>query len=96
MGLLTALGEAPAIVIGLFVGVWVDRLRRRRLLVTLDLLAATAVLSVPIAYLLGDAVEHPSGDHAGVGARTRLRQRGGAGGRDDDRRSARRRIPRRR
>jgi MFS family permease len=53
IGLMRALGEAPAIVIGLFVGVWVDRVRRRRLLVTLDLLAALAVASVPIAYLLG-------------------------------------------
>ena len=47
------LGEAPAIVIGLFVGVWVDRLRRRRLLVTLDLVAAVAVASIPLAHLLG-------------------------------------------
>jgi MFS family permease len=53
IGLMRALGEAPAIVIGLFVGVWVDRVRRRRLLVTLDLLAALAVASVPVAYLLG-------------------------------------------
>jgi MFS family permease len=53
IGLMRALGEAPAIVIGLFVGVWVDRVRRRRLLVTLDLLAASAVASVPVAYLLG-------------------------------------------
>jgi MFS family permease len=52
IGLMRALGEAPAIVIGLFVGVWVDRVRRRRLLVTLDLLAALAVASIPIAYLL--------------------------------------------
>ena len=53
VGLMRALGEAPAIVIGLFVGVWVDRVRRRRLLVTLDLLAALAVASIPIAYLVG-------------------------------------------
>jgi MFS family permease len=53
IGLMRALGEAPAIVIGLFVGVWVDRVRRRRLLVTLDVLAALAVASIPIAHLLG-------------------------------------------
>jgi MFS family permease len=53
IGLLRALGEAPTIVLGLFVGVWVDRIRRRRLLVTLDLLAALAVASIPIAYVLG-------------------------------------------
>jgi MFS family permease len=53
IGMLRVLGEAPAIVFGLFVGVWVDRVRRRRLLVTLDLLAALAVASIPTAYLLG-------------------------------------------
>jgi MFS family permease len=53
IGLMRALGEAPAIMFGLFVGVWVDRVRRRRLLVTLDLLATLAVTSIPIAYLLG-------------------------------------------
>jgi Na+/melibiose symporter-like transporter len=53
MGLIRILGEAPALVVGLMVGVWVDRLAKRRLLVTLDLLAAAAVVSVPIAYALG-------------------------------------------
>jgi MFS family permease len=53
MGLIRILGEAPALVVGLMVGVWVDRLAKRRLLVTLDLLAAAAVASVPIAYALG-------------------------------------------
>jgi MFS family permease len=53
IGLLRVLGEAPGIVLGLFVGVWVDRARRRRLLVTLDLLAALAVVSIPVAYLFG-------------------------------------------
>ena len=54
MGLMRALDQAPAIVVGLFVGVWVDRLRRRRLLVVLDLCAAAAVASVPVAYLFFD------------------------------------------
>jgi MFS family permease len=52
MGLIRALDQAPSIVVGLFVGVWVDRIRRRRLLVTLDLLAAAAVGSIPVLFLL--------------------------------------------
>ena len=50
MGLIRIFGEVPALLVGLVVGVWVDRLAKRRLLVTLDLLAALAVLSVPVAY----------------------------------------------
>ena len=53
MGLIRILGEVPALLVGLVVGVWVDRLAKRRLLVTLDLLAAAAVASVPIAYAFG-------------------------------------------
>jgi len=53
MGLIRALGEVPAVALGLFVGLWVDRFSRRRLLVVLNILAAATVASVPIAYLLG-------------------------------------------
>jgi MFS family permease len=53
MGLIRALGELPAVVLGLFVGLWVDRFSRRRLLLVLNLVAAAAVVSVPIAYLAG-------------------------------------------
>jgi MFS family permease len=59
MGLLRALDMLPAIVVGLFVGVWVDRVRRRRLLVVLDLCAAGALASVPVAYLFWKlTIEH--------------------------------------
>jgi MFS family permease len=54
MGLIRILGEVPALLVGLVVGVWVDRLAKRRLLVTLDLLAAAAVASVPIAFAFWD------------------------------------------
>ena len=37
MGLLAAAGTAPALVIGLFAGAWVDRFGRRRLLILGDL-----------------------------------------------------------
>jgi MFS family permease len=53
MGLIRALGEVPAVALGLFVGLWVDRVSRRRLLVALNLLAAAAVASVPVVYLVG-------------------------------------------
>src|SRR5919108_4800870 len=53
MGLMRSLGVLPTIAVGLFAGVWIDRFVRRRLLVTLDLIAAVAVASVPVAYLAG-------------------------------------------
>ena len=40
MGLLRGIGSAPGIAIGLFAGVWIDRVHRRRLLIALDLVAA--------------------------------------------------------
>lgn len=54
MGLLTAAGTAPYVGFALLAGAWIDRLPRRRpLLVAADLVAATALLTVPIAYLAG-------------------------------------------
>ncbi len=54
MGLLTAAGTAPYVGFALVVGAWVDRLRRRRpLMVAADLLAAVALLTVPLAWALG-------------------------------------------
>src|SRR5215207_7828561 len=52
MGLLAAVGAAPALVIGLLAGVWVDRLRRRPILIAADLGRAVLLLSVPLAALL--------------------------------------------
>jgi MFS family permease len=52
MGLLTAAGTAPYVGFALLAGAWIDRLPRRRpLLVAADLVAATALLTVPAAYL---------------------------------------------
>jgi MFS family permease len=53
MGALRAVGAAPGILLGLFAGVWVDRVSRRRLLITSELLAAAVVASIPVAHLLG-------------------------------------------
>ena len=53
MGLLTAAGTAPYIGFALVVGAWVDRLRRRRpLMIAADLVAAVALLTVPLAWAM--------------------------------------------
>lgn len=51
VGLLTAIATSAYLVIGLPAGVWVDRWRKRPVLVTADLLRAAATVSVPLAYL---------------------------------------------
>jgi predicted MFS family arabinose efflux permease len=51
-GALSLLGIAatlPALVFGLFAGVWVDRRRRRPLMIAADLLRFAALISVPLA-----------------------------------------------
>jgi len=53
MGLLVATGAAPVLVAGLFAGVWVDRLRRRPILVAADIGRAVLLISIPLAALLG-------------------------------------------
>ncbi len=51
MGILTAVERAPFLLIGLFAGVWVDRLRRRPILITGDLGRAAVLLTIPFAAL---------------------------------------------
>jgi MFS family permease len=53
MGLLSAAGSAPVLFIGLLAGAWVDRLRRRPILIVADLGRALLLVSIPIAALLG-------------------------------------------
>jgi MFS family permease len=54
MGLLAAAGTAPYVGFALIVGAWIDRLPRRRpLLIAADLVAAAALLTVPLAWLAG-------------------------------------------
>lgn len=43
----------PSIAIGLFAGVWVDRLRRRPLLIATDLASAAIIVSIPIGAAAG-------------------------------------------
>jgi predicted MFS family arabinose efflux permease len=53
MGILVALEGAPVLLVGLFVGVWVDRLRRRPILIACDLGRALLLGSIPLAAALG-------------------------------------------
>jgi MFS family permease len=54
MGLLTAAGLLPSLLLSLPAGGWVDRLGRgRQLMLACDLGRAAALLGVPVAYLLG-------------------------------------------
>ena len=53
MGLLGAVGSAPVLVIGLLAGVWVDRLRRRPILMAADIGRALLLLSIPLAFVFG-------------------------------------------
>lgn len=53
MGLLAAIGALPALLLGLFAGVWVDRRRRRPLLIAADYGRAALLLSIPIAAIGG-------------------------------------------
>jgi MFS family permease len=51
MGVLTALETAAFLLVGLPAGAWVDRWRRKRVLVTADLVRAVVLATLPVAYL---------------------------------------------
>jgi MFS family permease len=53
MGLLAAMSQAPFLVVSLPAGVWVDRVRRRPLLIAADLGSALMLTTIPLAALLG-------------------------------------------
>lgn len=53
MGLLTALGALPGLLLGLLIGVWVDRLPRRPLMIVADLARALLLASIPLAAVFG-------------------------------------------
>lgn len=59
MGLLAAMSAVPVLLVGLFAGVWVDRRRRRPIMIATDLGRAALLLSIPAAALLGQLhIEH--------------------------------------
>jgi MFS family permease len=53
VGIINALGMSAFLVLGLPIGVWVDRRRRRKLMITADVVRALVVLSVPAAFVAG-------------------------------------------
>ena len=53
MGFLVAASTAAFLIIGLPAGVWVDRMRKRRVMIAADLGRMLALGSVPIAYAVG-------------------------------------------
>jgi MFS family permease len=53
VGLLTTTGFAAFLLIGLPAGVWVDRVRRKPVMIAADIGRALALASVPVAYGLG-------------------------------------------
>lgn len=53
LGLLAAAGTAPSLLFGLPAGVWVDRLRRRPLLIASDIGRALLLGSIPLAAVVG-------------------------------------------
>jgi MFS family permease len=53
MGVLTATGAIPALLVGLFVGVWVDHRRRRPILIAAEVGHGALLIVIPIAAILG-------------------------------------------
>jgi MFS family permease len=53
MGVLTASGTAPILLAGLFAGVWVDRVRRRPVMIATDVGRALLLSTIPLASVLG-------------------------------------------
>src|SRR4030088_911667 len=52
MGLLSAFEFAPFLLLSLFAGVWVDRVRRRPVLIVADIGRAVILGSIPVAAIL--------------------------------------------
>ncbi|WP_243370056.1 MFS transporter [Microvirga solisilvae] len=55
LGLLIALSALPGVLLSPFVGAWIDRTRRRRVLILADMARAAALLTLPVAAWL-DAI----------------------------------------
>lgn len=51
LGVLTAATSLPVLIFGLLIGVWVDRLPRRRLMIAADLARCVLLLAIPLAAL---------------------------------------------
>ena len=53
MGFLAAIASIPVLLFSLFAGVWVDRLRRRPIMIAMDLTRMVLLLTIPAAALTG-------------------------------------------
>ncbi|HZH09259.1 MAG TPA: MFS transporter [Microvirga sp.] len=53
LGLLIALSALPGVLLSPFVGAWIDRTRRRRVLIMADLVRAAALITLPVAAWFG-------------------------------------------
>jgi MFS family permease len=53
MGVLGALSTVPFLIFGLFVGVWADRSRRKRIMIMSDVGRALSLAAIPLSALLG-------------------------------------------
>ncbi|MDX1994986.1 MAG: MFS transporter [bacterium] len=53
LGLLTAISSLPVVVFSLFIGVWIDRLPRRPIMIFADLARLLLLLTVPLAAITG-------------------------------------------
>jgi MFS family permease len=58
VGALAAAGQAPMVILGLFAGAWIERRKRRPVLIAADLARAALLLTIPIASIL-DALSMP-------------------------------------
>ena len=68
LGILAAAGSAPALILGLGVGIWIDRRRKRPVMVASACLRALLLLVVPVAAAFQSLrVEHLYGVALGVG-----------------------------
>jgi MFS family permease len=53
LGIIEALGFIAFPTMGLFVGVWIDRMKRKPVMIAADLIQVAALGSIPLAYVLG-------------------------------------------
>ncbi len=53
VGVINALGLSAFLVLGLPIGVWVDRMRKRRIMIAADVFRAAVIAALPAAYLFG-------------------------------------------
>jgi MFS family permease len=53
MGILQALGSLPFFLFSLFVGVWIDRSKRKPFLLYTNIISALLLLTIPLLYFLG-------------------------------------------